>query len=79
MPIFEYRCQDCDTKYEVLHKSSTNLEEVYCPQCSSTKYNKLLSSFSSSMNSSTSPGSCATGACGLPQVPSCSTGMCGLN
>lgn len=78
MPIFEYKCENCDTKYEVLHKSSANIGEVTCPECNSNKSKKLLSSFSASMGSS-SDGSCASGSCGLPSTGGCASGMCGLN
>lgn len=82
MPIFEYKCEDCNTKYDVLHKSSSNEEEVTCPKCNSNKSKKLLSSFSASMGSSSSfpaGDSCATGACGLPAPGGCASGNCGLN
>lgn len=81
MPIFEYQCCDCKTKHEVLHKSSTNIEEVVCPECQSKNQKKLLSSFSSSMGSSSgySGGdSSATGSCSV-QTGGCASGMCGLN
>ncbi|MFC2132995.1 FmdB family zinc ribbon protein [Bacteroidota bacterium] len=81
MPIFEYKCEDCNTKHEVLHKSSTNIEEVTCPSCNSNNNKKLLSSFSASIgNSSFSAGeSCSTGSCGLPVSGGCASGTCGLN
>jgi putative FmdB family regulatory protein len=84
MPLYEYKCSECNTKFEVLHKSSVNTEEVTCPNCNSTKSKKLFSSFSASINSNSdySSGSCATGNCGLPESPysgGCSSGMCGLN
>ena len=46
MPIFEYKCKQCNSKFEVLHKSSLNQEEVSCPSCNSKENQKLLSSFS---------------------------------
>jgi putative FmdB family regulatory protein len=80
MPIFEYKCSDCETKFEVLHKSSANKDDVSCPKCNSTKNKKLFSSFSSTFNSysnSTSAG-CSTGQCQTPAA-NCSSGLCGLN
>jgi putative FmdB family regulatory protein len=81
MPLFEYKCEDCNTKYEVLHKSSTNLSEVTCPNCNSTKSKKLLSTFSASLNESSGSNydsACESGSCGLPSG-GCSSGLCGLN
>lgn len=80
MPIFEYKCSECETKFEVLHKSSINQSDVSCPKCNSTNSKKLFSSFSSNLNSSSdsASGECSSGQCNIP-VGSCSSGMCGLN
>lgn len=80
MPIFEYRCTECGTKYEVFHKSKENKNEVVCPNCHSLKNKKLLSSFSPSMGGySSSENSCADGSCSNPYSDGCSNGLCGLN
>lgn len=82
MPIFEYKCNDCGRKFDILHKSSSNLQEVVCPDCQSTNSKKLLSSFSASVNSGSnySTGApCSDGSCGIPSYGGCSSGMCGLN
>ena len=80
MPIFEYKCSECDTKFEVLHKSTTNQKEVTCPNCNSAHNKKLFSAFSSNINSDTisSSGDCSSGQCNIPSR-GCSTGLCGLN
>jgi putative FmdB family regulatory protein len=79
MPLFEYKCTKCNSKFEVLHKSANNIESVECPECHSAETKKLLSTFSaagfSSTGSSYSPSAetCETGSCG------CSSGYCGIN
>ncbi len=81
MPIFEYKCVDCETKFEVLHKSVSNPEKVSCPKCKSENYKKLLSSFSAPVSAGFNyePG-CSNGSCGAhTHSSSCSHGMCGLN
>ena len=80
MPLFEYKCSECDTKFEVLHKSSVNQDDVTCPNCKSTKNKKLLSSLSASFNTSSvsTSNECSTGQCSTP-VGGCSSGLCGLN
>ena len=80
MPIFEYKCKKCSSKFEVLHKSSLNQEEVSCPKCNSKENQKLLSTFSSAGFSSNSS-NCETGSCGVQPSYSggCASGMCGLN
>ncbi len=81
MPVFEYRCSECSTKFEVLHKSSASQDEVTCPSCHSAKNKKLLSSFSASVqgSSSKSQGGCESGNCDNPYSGGCASGMCGLN
>jgi putative FmdB family regulatory protein len=81
MPIFEYKCGDCGNKFEVLHKSAANQNEVLCPVCESKNHKKLLSTFSASTGGShdfEGP-SCADGSCGMPAGGGCPGGMCGLN
>ncbi|MCX6162929.1 MAG: zinc ribbon domain-containing protein [Ignavibacteriae bacterium] len=79
MPVFEYQCKECDTRYEVLHKSSENKDVVNCPECKSTEHIKLISAFSS-VNSSPDISGCSTGSCGMPSYGGgCQGGMCGLN
>lgn len=79
MPIFEYQCKSCNTKYEVLHKAAEKSEDVTCPECNSRESKKLLSSFSASMGSQASAGGCASGNCDVPYSGGCASGMCGLN
>jgi putative FmdB family regulatory protein len=79
MPVFEYKCSKCSSRFEVLHKSINNIENVECPDWHSSEINKLLSSFSASgfaksgSSYSASADNCETGTCG------CSSGYCGLN
>jgi len=40
MPIYEYRCRDCDATFEALVRDSN---AVTCPQCGSSSLDKLLS------------------------------------
>ena len=79
MPLFEYKCSECNRKFDVLHKSANNIENVECPECQSSKVKKLLSTFSAAGLSSgqsdflSSGDSCESGSCG------CTSGYCGLN
>lgn len=80
MPVYEYKCSECNNKFEYLHKSSTVQEKIVCPVCNSNKNQKLFSPFSSSTKSgyNSSSGECTIGNCGLP-ANTCASGMCGLN
>jgi putative FmdB family regulatory protein len=80
MPIFEYKCSECNTKFDFLHKSTTKIEDVHCPTCDSIKNQKLFSAFSSSINSDVhkSYGNCSTGNCRIEES-GCTSGRCGMN
>ena len=80
MPVYEYRCSDCNSKFDMFHKSTVNQEEVVCPKCGSVNNKKLLSTFSASFGSSSSDySSCSDGSCSAPVSGGCASGMCGLN
>lgn len=76
MPLFEYRCTDCQHDFELLVREQTVLA---CPSCQGTHLEKQLSVFavSASGAATASPrmpgGGC--GACGDPRGP----GSCSMN
>ena len=76
MPIFEYRCKECDKEFETL---ILGRERPHCPSCRSAKLEKLLSTFSAVTGSSRGPGKAegpgACGTCGDPRGP----GACSMN
>ena len=45
MPIYEYRCAECGTEFEVLVRSRR--ERILCKKCGSGALKKLISQFSS--------------------------------
>lgn len=73
MPIYEYRCESCAEKFEVLTRFAERDTAQMCPVCESTKTRVLVSSFavaggessaSDFMSESSSGGGCCGGACG---------------
>ena len=80
MPVFEYKCNDCGSKFDMFHKSSLSQEEVICPKCGSVKTKKLFSAFATANPSeSDNSSSCASGNCSTDYSGGCASGMCGLN
>lgn len=47
MPIYEFRCQNCDKVFEFLCMNSDGENKVICPSCGGKESEKLLSAFSS--------------------------------
>ena len=72
MPLFEYECTGCGTKFEILIRGS---EQAHCPTCGSDHLDKCLSVFAVSTKAASSPqadGACA--ACPHAGAP----GGCGM-
>jgi len=74
MPIFEYRCQKCDSEFEKLVFGAG--ADVHCPDCDSSEVEKLYSAFSGVARGSdgstrpiTSSGGCAS--CSSSSCASC--------
>ena len=80
MPIYEYACDDCGTKFEKLVRRSA--DGVACPSCGQDHLTTQYSTFAARSGGSTSMGAevadsgCGAGMCGSG---ACGTGMCGMN
>jgi putative FmdB family regulatory protein len=76
MPIYEYQCADCNTKFEKLVRRSTEAAEVDCPSCGQKHVSQQYSTFSAHANGSTASRReapvCPGGMCSNP-------GVCGMN
>jgi len=75
MPIYEYSCNDCGTKFEKLVRGNTT--EVLCPSCGQTHLKQELSTFAAHANGgghqqAAPMGGCPAGMCKTP-------GLCGRN
>jgi putative FmdB family regulatory protein len=77
MPVYDYQCTDCNSKYDVFHKGQEVKEDVVCPSCGSFRHKKMMSLSMVSMGTASSVfeysrtlsceagGCCGGGACGL--------------
>ena len=78
MPIFEYVCQDCGTKFEKLVRRGPDgaiATELACPSCGKAHLSEQFSTFAARANgkSSREPAfSCPSGMCQTPD-------LCGRN
>lgn len=74
MPIFEYACRDCGTKFEKLLRRAS--DEAECPSCSGKKLAQQYSTFAARANGvgrePAMGGGCPSGMCQTP-------GLCGRN
>ena len=76
MPLYEYYCSDCRSKFELL-VSHQHADDIVCMKCHSEKVRRLLSVFasphSSSDDSSYEEMASSMGSCG------CGGGSCSCN
>jgi putative FmdB family regulatory protein len=67
MPIFEYVCEDCGSKFEKLVRSAGNGGvAVACPSCGQSHLRQEFSTFAAHANGSSKEAA----------FPSCPSGMC---
>ncbi len=74
MPIFEYRCEDCGTKFEKLVRRAEDAPQLECPECGRKRVKQEFSTFAAHANGGTKPD--------RPMCPSggaCNPETCGMN
>ncbi len=47
MPIYEYECQKCGERFEILQKMNEESSHLRCPRCQAERPQRVLSLFSS--------------------------------
>ncbi|HZO52263.1 MAG TPA: zinc ribbon domain-containing protein [Bryobacteraceae bacterium] len=69
MPIFEYVCEDCGTKFEKLVRNGAS---VACPGCGQDHLKQQFSTFAAKAADGSAPephmGGCGAGMCRQPDV-----------
>jgi putative FmdB family regulatory protein len=79
MPIFEYTCDDCGTKFEKLVRRTAESPAVACPSCGHDHLKQEYSTFAAHAQNGKSeapPMGCGTGMCGNGF---CGSGACEMN
>lgn len=73
MPLYEYFCPDCNTKFDALRPMSKADDDIACKNCESGRPTRVLSLFANFNRSDTAKkvivggghgGCCGGGACG---------------
>ena len=75
MPIYEYLCEDCGTKFEKLVRRMGEAPTGACPSCGKNHLKQELSTFAAHANGTSKSADapvCPSGQCSNP-------GMCGMN
>lgn len=74
MPIYEFKCLNCNEYFEWLLKSPEEEVELCCPKCKSAEFERVISSTSYVMGSGKSgvkseTKSCSSGTCTTWDIP----------
>src|SRR5581483_2442992 len=56
MPMYEYRCEGCEARFEVMQPLSFGPEDTVCPHCRARKATRLMSMFASKIVGDHKPG-----------------------
>ena len=56
MPLYEYRCGQCEKQFEATQSVYARVEDTECPHCHARQATRLLSSFSSNVIGDRKPG-----------------------
>lgn len=64
MPLYEYKCRDCEHVFELLVGKTVPEKTPLCPKCGSDRCDRLFSAFAAAVGKSGSAPSCGrAGSC----------------
>jgi len=76
MPLYEFRCLECQEVFEILVIKSDDQKEMKCPKCGAENFERVMSAAAfamgdsgSSSNVSTQSRSCSGGSCTTWDLP----------
>jgi putative FmdB family regulatory protein len=75
MPIFEYSCQECGSRFEKLVRNAAESAGMACPSCGAQRVRQELSVFAAHANTAPKPSAPAGGPCAGCRHPE----ACGFN
>jgi len=55
MPIYEYRCKECEEVFSQLRMVSNSDSDIKCVKCGADEVERIISSFSTNASSSCTP------------------------
>ena len=74
MPIYEYLCEDCGSRFEKLVRNGAGSDSLACPSCGQKQVSQQLSVFaahsagSSAKSAAPMGGGCPAGMCRTPDI-----------
>lgn len=66
MPLYEYRCQDCGHRFEVLQSLGQGSQDLACPRCGRKAPERQYSTFAAHAGGAAAAEACTPQGCGAP-------------
>ncbi|MTI85114.1 MAG: zinc ribbon domain-containing protein [Firmicutes bacterium] len=76
MPIYEFRCQKCEHRFEKLCSMGEDGKNLNCPECGASNPNRVMSAFRAQGSKGEENSGGASSRCGSCSSSNC--GSCGL-
>lgn len=77
MPMYEYGCQACDTRFDMLRRMGQDDTDVSCPRCKSEHVARRLSVFATHSRDAAGVSAAATAPAPVATGGGCCGGSCG--
>ncbi|KKO19269.1 MAG: FmdB family transcriptional regulator [Candidatus Brocadia sp.] len=72
MPIYDFQCSQCNTKFDEYFRSASERKKLFCPSCQSENVQKIFSVFGMSVKGGGDAASgSGSGGCGSCTASSC--------
>lgn len=77
MPIYEFKCLECEEYFEILVMKTEETVEMKCPKCEAVNFEKIISSTNYAMGdgpgvskgASAQTRTCSSGSCTTYEIP----------
>ena len=76
MPIYEFKCLECEEFFEVLVMKSDDEAEMECPKCGKSHFERVMSSTNFTVPGGSQGSATAKGGGVQKQERTCSSGSC---
>ncbi len=63
MPIYEYRCTECDHRFEILQRLGEGSDGLTCPGCDAPRLEKMFSTFAAAATEGSTAEPASAGCC----------------
>ncbi len=64
MPLYEYRCEECDHNFEILQRLGDGSNGLSCPSCGEERLAKQFSTFAANAPQGATAAPMPSGGCG---------------